>query len=1072
MAKFFVDRPVMAIVSAIVMVIVGLIAGTSLPIAQYPQITLPTVRVSAFYPGASALVVEESLAQPIEEQVNGVEGMTYMSSSSSGDGAYNLDVTFGLDVDPDIAAVQVQNRASQANARLPTEALNAGVITRKQTPDTLMYAALVSPKGTYDELFLTNYASLNLIEALKRVKGVGNVTLFGAEFGMRLWLKPDRMASLGVTPNDVYRAVTEQNVQSPAGQVGKLPAPATQQFQYTVQVQGRLREVAEFEDIIIRANPDGSSIRIRDVARVELGAKDYSFQARLDGRPAAAFSVNLTPDASAIETADLIKARLKELSASFPDDLAYEVVFDNTVFVKSSLEEVVHTFVEALVLVLIVVFLFLQSWRATLIPMLAVPVSLIATLGAFALLGFTINTLTLFGMVLAIGIVVDDAIVVVEAAEHHMAHGKLGPREATLKAMDEVTGPVIAIALILAAVFVPVAFLGGIAGVMYQQFAITVAVSTMFSAVVALTLTPALCALLLRPKSEDRSGLLARFFDAFNRVFDRITAGYGERVQRLARRLVPALAVLVVLIGAAFMLMSRVPGAFVPPEDQGYFLGSVQLPEAASMNRTIAATEKVDAVLAAQPGVEKRLMINGYNMLTGAVQSNSALFVAVLEPWEERTTPEKGLRAIMQGVYARAAEVREASTLVFNPPPIPGLGTSGGFSLKVQDRMGSSPLELARVANEFIAAARQRPEIGMLYTTFNPMTPAYQLEIDRETAKKLGVPIGEITSALQTFLGGVPINDFARFGRTYKVTMQAEPEFRSDIQGVGQFHVRNTDGQMVPLSTLVQRVDTAAPTVTQRYNLFRTADVGGSPAPGYSSGQAMRALEEVAATVLPAGYGYEWSGISKQEKESAGQAPIIFGLALLFVFLFLAALYESWAVPFAVLFAIPLGVFGAMLGLWATGLTNNIYAQIGLVLLIGLAAKNAILIVEFAKMLREQGQDAVSAAVGAAKLRLRPIIMTSFAFILGVVPLILASGAGAASRISMGITVFSGMLAATLLAIFLVPVLFVTVAKLSGNAGEPPAPSAPPPDPTPETPVAPTSPGAAPGAPLAAEAAP
>jgi len=1055
MAKFFVDRPVMAIVSAIVLVLVGLIAGTSLPIAQYPQITLPTVRVSAFYPGASAEVVEESLAQPIEEQVNGVEGMTYMSSSSSGDGAYSLDVTFDLGVDPDIAAVQVQNRASQANARLPTEALNAGVITRKQTPDTLMYAALVSPKGTYDELFLTNYASLNLIEALKRVKGVGNVTLFGAEFGMRLWLKPDRMASLGVTPNDVYRAVSEQNVQSPAGQVGKLPAPATQQFQYSVQVQGRLREVAEFEDIIIRAAPDGASIRMRDVARVELGAKDYSFQARLDGRPAAAFSVNLTPDASAIETADLIKVRLKELSASFPDDLAYEVVFDNTVFVKSSLEEVMHTFVEALLLVLIVVFLFLQSWRATLIPMLAVPVSLIATLGAFALLGFTINTLTLFGMVLAIGIVVDDAIVVVESVEHHMAHGKLRPREATLKAMDEVTGPVIAIALILAAVFVPVAFLGGIAGVMYQQFAITVAVSTMFSAIVALTLTPALCALLLRPKSEDRGGLLARFFDAFNRVFDRITAGYGERVQRLTRRLVPALAVLLALIGAAFMLMSRVPGAFVPPEDQGYFIGNVQLPEAASMNRTIAATEKVDAVLAAQPGIEKRLMINGYNMLTGAVQSNSALFVAVLEPWEERTTPEKGLRAIMQGVYAKAAEVREASTLVFNPPPIPGLGTSGGFSLKVQDRMGSSSLELARVANEFIAAARQRPEIGTLYTTFNPMTPAYRLEIDRETAKKLGVPIGEVTSALQTFLGGVPINDFARFGRTYKVTMQAEPEFRSDIQAVGQFHVRNASGQMVPLSTLVQRVSTSAPTVMQRYNLFRTADVGGNPAPGYSSAQAIRALEEVAATVLPVGYGYEWSGISKQEKESAGQAPIIFGLALLFVFLFLAALYESWAVPFAVLFAIPLGVFGAMLGLWATGLTNNIYAQIGLVLLIGLAAKNAILIVEFAKMLREQGQDAVSAAVGAAKLRLRPIIMTSFAFILGVVPLILASGAGAASRISMGITVFSGMLAATLLAIFLVPVLFVTVAKLSGNAGEPPAPSTPPAPATPPVEAAP-----------------
>ena len=1038
MAKFFIHRPVMAIVTAILLVLVGLIAGGSLPIAQYPQITLPTVRVSAFYPGASAQVVEESVAQPIEEQINGVEGMAYMSSSSAGDGSYNLDVTFGLDVDPDIASVQVQNRASQANARLPAEALNAGVITRKQTPDTLMYAALVSPNGTYDELFLTNYTSLNVIEALKRVRGVGNVTLFGAEFGMRLWLKPDRMASLGVTTNDVYRAVAEQNVQSPAGQVCKLPAPATQQFQYSVEVQGRLREVAEFENIIVRARGDGSFVRIRDIARVELGAKDYSFQARLNGRPAAAFAINLTPDASAIETAGLIRARLKELSAAFPDDLTYEVVFDNTVFVESSLEEVAHTFVEALVLVLIVVFLFLQSWRATLIPMLAVPVSLIATFAAFALLGFTINTLTLFGMVLAIGIVVDDAIVVVEAVEHHMASG-MRAREATVKATEEVSGPVVATALVLAAVFVPVAFLGGIAGVMYKQFAITVAVSTMLSAFVALSLTPALCVLLLKPKSEDRSGSLARFFYGFNRVFDRLTSRYGVRVQQLTRRWVPSLAALLILIGATALLMSRVPGAFVPPEDQGYFVGSVQLPDAASMNRTIAATEKVYAVLAQQPGIEKRLIINGYNMLTGTVQSNSALFVAVLEPWEERTAPEKSLRAIMQGVYASAATVREATTLVFNPPPIPGLGTSGGFSLKVQDRMGATPLELARVANEFIAAARQRPEIGMLYTTFNPTTPAYRLEIDRETAKKLGVPISEVTSALQTFLGGVPINDFGRFGRAYKVTMQAEPEFRSDIQGIGLFHVRNADGQMVPLSTLVQRVSIGAQTVTQRYNLFRTADIGGNPASGYSSGQAMKALEEVAAAELPAGYGYEWSGISKQEQESAGQAPVVFGLALLFVFLFLAALYESWSVPFAVLFAIPLGVFGAMVGLWATGLTNNIYAQIGLVLLIGLAAKNAILIVEFAKMLRDQGQDATTAAVTAAKLRLRPIIMTSFAFILGVVPLILASGAGAASRISMGVTVFSGMLAATLLAIFIVPVLFVAVAKITGQSGAPPS---------------------------------
>ena len=1072
MAKFFIDRPVFAIVISLFLVLAGTLTLIGLPVAQYPNIALPKVNINAFYPGADAAAVQQGVAAVLDQKVNGVTSMKSIQSTSGDDGSSSVTVTFELERDPDIAAVEVQNRVALATASLPPEVRDIGISVVKSSPDTLLYATLFSPNQTYDFLFINNYTDLYLTDSLKRIKGVGDVKIFGSEFGMRIWLKPDRLAALGLSVADVSRAVRAQNVQAAVGKVGTPPASSDTGLQYSLSIQGRLVDEKQFEEIVIRNEPDGSFIRLKDIARVELGANSYSQTAEYNGKPSSALGITLSPGANALETADLVKAELVRLKAAFPEDLDYRIVYDTSEFVKASVEEVVHTFVEALILVLVVVFLFLQSWRATLIPMLAVPVSLIATLGAFALLGFTINTLTLFGMVLAIGIVVDDAIVVVEAAEHHMAHGKLGPREATLKAMDEVTGPVIAIALILAAVFVPVAFLGGIAGVMYQQFAITVAVSTMFSALVALTLTPALCALLLRPKSEDRSGLLARFFDAFNRVFDRITAGYGERVQRLARRLVPALAVLVVLIGAAFMLMSRVPGAFVPPEDQGYFLGSVQLPEAASMNRTIAATEKVDAVLAAQPGVEKRLMINGYNMLTGAVQSNSALFVAVLEPWEERTTPEKGLRAIMQGVYAKAAEVREASTLVFNPPPIPGLGTSGGFSLKVQDRMGSSPLELARVANEFIAAARQRPEIGMLYTTFNPMTPAYQLEIDRETAKKLGVPIGEITSALQTFLGGVPINDFARFGRTYKVTMQAEPEFRSDIQGVGQFHVRNTDGQMVPLSTLVQRVDTAAPTVTQRYNLFRTADVGGSPAPGYSSGQAMRALEEVAATVLPAGYGYEWSGISKQEKESAGQAPIIFGLALLFVFLFLAALYESWAVPFAVLFAIPLGVFGAMLGLWATGLTNNIYAQIGLVLLIGLAAKNAILIVEFAKMLREQGQDAVSAAVGAAKLRLRPIIMTSFAFILGVVPLILASGAGAASRISMGITVFSGMLAATLLAIFLVPVLFVTVAKLSGNAGEPPAPSAPPPDPTPETPVAPTSPGAAPGAPLAAEAAP
>ena len=953
-----------------------------------------------------------------------------MTSSSSGNGGYNLDITFGLEDNADIAAVQVQNRASQANARLPSEAISAGITTKKQTPDVLMYLALVSPKGTYDELFLANYATINVVEALKRIKGVGNVSLFGAEFGMRLWLRPDRMASLGVTPTDIYRAIQEQNAQAPAGQVGQMPAPKTQQFQYGVEVRGRLSEVSEFEDVIVRAQKDGSFIRVRDVARVELGAKDYVFQSRLNGQPAAAFSINLTPDASALETAALINAELKSLSASFPTDLTYDVVLDNTVFVQASLTEVVHTFFEALALVLIVVFLFLQNWRATLIPMLAVPVSLVGTFAAFTLLGFTINTLTLFGMVLAIGIVVDDAIVVVEAVEHHMQHSGLNARDATIRAMEEVSGPVVAMTLILAAVFVPVAFLGGISGVMYKQFAITVATSTALSGFVALSLTPALCALILKPREAGRGGLVRRSFDAFNRAFERLTAGYGRNVQAMIRRTLLSLTLLGILILAAFGLMSKVPGGFVPSEDQGYFLGSVQLPAAASLNRTEDVSAKVDGILKSYPAVEKRLVINGYNILNGAPQSDSALFVATLKPWQERTTEADSLKTVLLGTYMQAAKLPEAVVLAFNPPPIPGLGSTGGFSFKLQARAGGTPQELAKAADDFMAAARKRPEIGSIYSKFNPRTPAFRLEVDREKAKKMGVPISDITNALQTFLGGLNVNDFSRFGRSYKVTMQAEPEYRSDIQQIGLIHVRNGDNQMIPLSTLVTPVSTSAPTVLERYNLYRTAELGGNPGAGYSSGDAMTAMEEVAATALPPGYGFEWSGISKQEKESAGKAPVVFGLAIVFVFLFLAALYESWAVPFAVLLAVPLGLFGAMLGLWLTGLTNNIYAQIGLVLLIGLAAKNAILIVEFAKMKLEEGEDAVTAAVGAAKLRLRPIIMTSFAFILGVVPLIIASGAGAAARVSMGITVFGGMLAATLLAIFMVPVLFVAVDRI------------------------------------------
>ena len=1030
MAKFFIDRPIFAIVTSLVLLLAGGIAGVSLPIAQYPQITLPTIQVSAFYPGANAGVVEEGVALPVETQVNGVEGMAYMTSTSSSSGAYSLNVTFNLEVNPDIASVQVQNRASQANGQLPADVLANGVTTKKTTPDTLMYVALHSPNQTYDDLFLSNYTAINIVDRIKRVKGVGDVQLYGAEFGMRVWLHPDRMATMGITAMDVYQAVQEQNVQAPAGKVGQLPAPENQQFQYSVQVRGRLTEPEEFASIIVKALPDGSFVRLQDVARVELGSKDYNFSSRYNGKPAVAFAVNMTPDGSAIETAGLINQSLEELSTDFPPDLEYAVVYDNTVFVRASLESVMHTFFEALALVLVVVFLFLQSFRATLIPMLAVPVSLVGTFAAFVLLGFTINTMTMFAMVLAIGIVVDDAIVVVEAVEHLMAQG-LSARDATIKAMEEVSGPVVAIALILAAVFVPVAFLGGMAGVMYKQFAVTVAISTLLSAFVALSLTPALCAMLLKHKDPEKANKgLGRLLTGFNTWFDRLTNRYGRGVQTAIKRMVVTLGILAALIISTGGIMQQVPGAFVPAEDQGYFIGAVMMPDAASLNRTMAVGDQMQKVLESQPAIARTLIINGFNLLSNSIQPDSTLFVAVLKPWEERKSKELSLESTMQNVLAGATKIPQALVLVFNPPPIPGLGATGGFSFKLQDRGGSSPEELARVAAEFIAEAQKRPEIGQIYSKFNPRTPAYKLEMDREKAKKLGVPISDVTMALQTFLGGVNVNDFSRFGRTYKVTIQAEPEFRSDISGVGLFHVRSASDEMIPLSTLVTPVSITSPNTTERYNLFRTAEISGEPAPGYSSGGAIRAMEETARDVLPQGYGYEWSGISLQEKESAGQAPYIFALALIFVFLFLAALYESWSIPFAVLFAVPLGVFGAMCGLWLSDQTNNIYAQIGLILLIGLAAKNAILIVEFAKMKRDDGASAEDAALEAGKLRLRPIIMTSLAFLLGVVPMIIKGGAGAAAQKVMGITVFSGMFAATFIAIFMVPVLYVAIENL------------------------------------------
>jgi hydrophobe/amphiphile efflux-1 (HAE1) family protein len=1048
MARFFIDRPIFAIVVALIISLAGIISLLNLPIAQYPDIVLPMINVTAAYLGASPDVVEQAVAQPIEQQVNGVEKMLYMDSQSASDGSYSLNVTFALGKDPDIATVQVQNRVSQAQGSLPSEVINTGVTVTKQNSDTLMYFALYSPKGTYDDLWLNNYGNINVVDVIKRVKGVGSVNVFASDFGMRLWLRPDKMARLGITTTDVYHAVQEQNVQAPAGQVGQYPAPKGQAFQFTVRVQGRLVEVSEFENIVVKALSDGSFVRVKDIARVELAARDYKFMGTLNGQPAAIFSVNLTPDASAVETSGLIRGELKQLASRFPPDVAYNIFTDNTVFVEESLKEVVKTFFEALFLVLIVVFLFLQSWRATLIPMLAVPVSLIGTFASYTLLGFSINTLTLFAMVLAIGIVVDDAIVVVEAVEHHMEQDRMSPKEATRKAMEEVSGPVVAIALVLSSVFVPVAFLGGIAGQLYKQFAVTVAISTVLSAIIALSLTPALCALLLKPHAQGgKRALAGRFFAGFNEWFERMTARYTRAVRVSIRRSAIMLLTLAILAAAAFSLMNVVPGGFVPDEDQGYFFGTITLPEAASLERTKKATEQVDAIVRRIPGVEGTVTIVGYDMLSSTIKSNCALLVASLKPWAERSSTNKHIKPIMNLIYQDATKIPEAMTLVFNPPPIPGMGNTGGFQFMLQDRGGGTPEALAQVSQQVLAAAKKRPQIGQIYSVFSVNTPSYQLDVDREKAKKLGIQVNDIFMALQTYLGGMLVNDFSRFGRTYKVTMQAEPGYRNDISAINFFYVRSASGDMVPLSTLLApRMTSNAPTI-ERFNVYRTAQIGGGAASGYSSGQAMTAMEEVAAEVLPSGYAFEWAGMSKQEKESAGKAPIIFGLALVFVFLFLAALYESWAVPFAVLFAVPLGVFGALLAQWIRGLDLDVYAQIGLILIIGLAAKNAILIVEFAKARRDKGMDLAESAAEAAQLRLRPILMTSFAFILGVVPLVIASGAGSASRHALGTSVFGGMIAATGLAIFIVPVLFVTVVKLAEKTkqGAEPA-NTPPPD--------------------------
>lgn len=1031
MSRFFINRPIVAIVISIVMTIVGIVALIQLPVSQYPNIVPPEIQVRANYTGADAQTIEQSVAAPIEQQMSGVDRSNFIQSVNA-NGSIRMTVNFEVGTDPNVDHILTQMRANQASSQLPGDVVNAGVTVQKSTAAPLLLIALHSPKGTYDNVFLANYANINLVDQLTRVPGISTVNVFGAgQYAMRLWVKPDQLAKLNVTVTDIISALHAQNTVNPAGQIGGEPVPTGQEFTYTVRSTGRLTSSDEFAEVVVRANPDGSLLRVKDVARLELGAQTYTWSGRLDGKQAAVLSCYQLPGTNALQAAEGIKSAMERLSKSFPADMTSTIALDTTRAVTAGIDEIVKTLVESLVLVILVVFVFLQGWRATLIPLCAVPVSLIGTFMIFPLLGFGINTLALFGLVLAIGLVVDDAIVVVEAVEHHIANG-LSPRDATLRAMREVTGPVIGIALVLTAVFVPTAFIPGITGRLYQQFAVTVSISVILSAINALTLSPALCAMLLRPRKAAR-GPLGWFFERFNRVFGRTTDGYVNTSRLAIRKGGLSMALLVCFAGMAGLFGSRLSSGFLPEEDQGYLYGSLQLPYAASMERTGNAAGKVEQALLATPGVAHVTTVIGYNLLSTVNTTFNAFFFITLKPWEEREAPDEQYAAIKKAINEKLSAIPEGTAFSFPPPAIPGIGTSGGVTFMLEDRAGRDVAFLGDNLNRFLEAVRKRPEVATATSPFLPSVPQVFIDVDRDKVLAQGVDLTQVTQTLQTFMGGYFVNYFNRFGRQWQVFVQAEGDYRTKAENVGLFHVRNSNNQMVPLSTVTRVQPSSGPEFTTRFNLYRAAQVNVTAAPGYSSQDAMKALEATFTETMPSEMGYDYAGMSFQEKKAQEGVPpaLVFGMSLLFVFLILAALYESWTLPFSVLLGTPIAVFGAFAALWVRGMENNIYAQIGLVMLIGMAAKNAILIVEFAKLAHERGSPLLEAALEGARLRLRPIIMTSFAFILGCVPLWRASGSGAVARKVMGTTVIGGMLAATLIAIFLIPVTYYVVERFA-----------------------------------------